>query len=161
MENLDEKLLEEELLKQHEKDQLEEMMLEEELLNQFENQLESTLNKFEVQVEEQLENLLPTIENQLFGEGNALTMALPSELGDALIGSTISGDSVLASVHSVFLLYVSVCDYLPPSSALYRFVSAPLSLCLFDGRRAFLVASRTVMHETFLVLWRSQIILIK
>ena len=56
---------------------------------------------------------------------------------------------------------VSVCDYLPASSALYRFVSAPLSLCLFDGRRAFLVASRTVMHETFLVLWRSQIILIK
>ena len=104
MENWEEKQLEEELLKQHEKDQLEEMMLEEELLNQFENQLESTLNKFEVQVEEQLENLLPTIENQLFGEGNALTMALPSELGDALIGSTISGDSVLASVHSVFLL---------------------------------------------------------
>ena len=104
MENWEEKQLEEELLKQHEKDQLEEMMLEEELLNHFENQLESTLNKFEFQVEEQLENLLPTMENQLFGEGNALTMALPSELGDALIGSTISGDSVLASVHSVFLL---------------------------------------------------------
>jgi len=163
MENWEEKLLEEELLEQHEKDQLEEMMLEEELLNQFENQLEGTLNKLEFQVEEQLENLLPTLEHQLFGEGNELTMALPSELGDALIGSTISGDSVLASVHSVFLLCGCECgcDYLPPSSALYRFLSATLSLCLFGGRRAFLAASRTVMHDTCLVLWRPQTILIK
>ena len=53
-----------------------------------------------------------------------------------------------------------MCDYLPPSSALYRFVSASLSLCLFGGRRAFLAASRTGMHDTFLVLWRPQIILI-
>jgi hypothetical protein len=105
MENWEEKLLEEELLEQHEKDQLEEMMLEEELLNQFESQLDSTLNKLEFHVEETLEN----VENLLFGEGNALTMALPSELGDALIGSTISGDSVLASVHSVFLLCECEC----------------------------------------------------
>jgi hypothetical protein len=124
MENWEEKLLEEELLEQHEKDQLEEMMLEEELLNQFESQLESTLNKLEFHVEEKHEN----VENLLFGEGNALTMALPSELGDALIGSTISGDSVLASVHSVFLL--CECECVTTSLPLPLCIALYLPLCL-------------------------------